>query len=114
MVATPRFFLTLALTAFVSLFALRLVFDWPNAILRFTEAALRKIWSVLAWVFGETVTGLIVSGWNWLLGHLGALLPGWASPAVPSFAEYPLSGIVALVFLALVFFKWSKALEAPH
>lgn len=105
------YFTTLALTAFVGLFALRLVFAWPDCILKFTEAWLGWGWSLVTAALGTTVTGWIVTGWNWLLSHIGSVLPGWASPTIPSFKEYPLSGIVSLLLLALSFFSWSKKME---
>ncbi len=105
------YFTTLTLTAFVGLFALRLVFAWPECILTVTEAWLEWGWSFVTAALGATVTGWIVTAWNWLLDHIGSLLPGWASPTVPSFQKYPLSGIVSLVLLAWAFFCWSKKLE---
>lgn len=105
------YFTTLALTAFLSLFALRLAFDWPEAILDLTEAWLKWLWSFVTAALGATVTGWITAGWNWVVGHIASALPSWASPTIPSFAKYPLSGIVALIFLALVFFWWSGALQ---
>jgi uncharacterized protein (DUF2235 family) len=105
------YFTTLALTAFVGLFALRLVFDWPEVILDFTEARLRWLWSFVTAALGTTVTGWITGGWNWVIGHIAALLPSWASPTVPSFAKYPLTGIVALLLLAWAFFVWSEKMQ---
>jgi hypothetical protein len=105
------YFTTLALTAFVGLFALLLVFDWPKCILTVTEAWLGWGWSFVTAALGATVTEWIVSAWNWLLDHIGAVLPGWASPTVPSFRQYPLSGIVSLLLLAWSFFCWSKKME---
>lgn len=105
------YFTTLALTAFASLFALRLVFAWPECILTVTEAWLGWVWSLVTAALGATVTGWIVTAWNWLLDHIGSVLPGWASPTVPSFRKYPLSGIVSLGLLAWSFFCWSKKME---
>jgi hypothetical protein len=96
---------------FVGLFVLRLVFDWPNAILMTTEAWLQRGWSVITGILGPGLTRSIADGWTWLLDHIGGVLPGWASPAIPSLREYPLSGIVPLAPLAWVFFVWSKRLE---
>ena len=106
------YFMTLALTAFASLFALRLVFAWPECILAVTEAWLGWVWSFVTAALGATVTGWIVTAWNWLLDHIGSVLPGWASPSVPSFRKYPLSGIVSLLLLAWAFFFWSKKLDS--
>src|SRR6185312_811445 len=39
------YFTTVVLTAFVSLFALRLAFDWPNVILDFAEPKFQWLWS---------------------------------------------------------------------
>lgn len=105
------YFTTLALTAFVSLFALRLIFAWPDHILATTETWLAWIWSFITTALGATITGAIGNGWNWLLDHIGSVLPGWATPAIPSFREYPLSGIVSLAALAWAFFIWSPRLE---
>lgn len=105
------YFTTLALSAFVCLFVLRLVFDWPECILGTTEAILGWLWSFVTAALGATLTGMIAAAWNWLLDHVGALLPGWASPTVPSFRKYPLSGIVSLALLAWSFFGWSPKLE---
>jgi len=105
------YFTTLELSAFVSLFALRLVFEWPNYILAFTERWLEKGWSYVTRLLGPVRTQSIVDGWNWLLGHIGSWLPGWASPTIPSFAKYPLSGIVSLVLLAIVFLWWAGVLQ---
>lgn len=105
------YFTTLALTAFLGLFALRLAFDWPEHILTFTEAWLRWLWSFVAALLGTTVTNWIADGWNWLIGHLAAVLPSWASPTIPSFAKYPLTGIVSVVLLAWAFFIWSEKMQ---
>lgn len=106
------YFTTLALTAFVGLFALRLVFKWPDVILRVTEGKLQWLWSHVTWGIGPTWSERIAAGWYWFLDHVvGALLPSWAAPTIPSFKDYPLSGIVSLVLLALAFFVWSKKLE---
>jgi len=105
------YFTTLALTAFVGLFALRLMFAWPECILTVTEAWLGWVWSFVTAALGATATGWIVTAWNWLLDHIGSVLPGWASPTVPSFQKYPLSGIVSLALLAWAFLFWSKKLE---
>ncbi|HEX5507416.1 MAG TPA: DUF2235 domain-containing protein, partial [Pseudolabrys sp.] len=105
------YFVTVALSAFVTLFALRLVFVWPDYILALTEAWLGWLWSFVTTVLGQALTGWIAAGWNWLLNHIGALLPAWANQTVPSFRKYPLSGIVSLALLAWSFFIWSPRLE---
>ena len=97
------YFTTLALTAFVG-FALRLVFGVAGV----HPDGHRSV----AWR-GVVVShccswcdraGWIGNAWNWLLDHLGSVLPDWASPTVPSFWKYPLSGIVSLALLAWAFF----------
>jgi uncharacterized protein (DUF2235 family) len=98
------YFTTLEVTAFLSLFFLKLVFEWPKYILGFTEHWLSSL-------FGPTATQKLSGGWNWLLDNVGSILPGWAGSAIPSFREYPLSGIVALILLALMFFGWANALQ---
>jgi uncharacterized protein (DUF2235 family) len=105
------YFTTLVLTVFVSLFALRLMFAWPNCILTVTEAWLNWVWSFITATLGPTLTGAIAHAWDWLLNNIGAVLPGWATPTIPSFREYPLSGIVSLLLLAWVFLIWSAKLE---
>ncbi|HEX5210231.1 MAG TPA: DUF2235 domain-containing protein [Pseudolabrys sp.] len=105
------YFMTLALTAFVGLFALRLVFAWPDVILKCTEAKLQWLWSYVTWTLGPTWSGRIAAWWYWALDHVGAVLPSWADPAIPSFKEYPLSGVVSLALLAWTFFIWSSRLE---
>ena len=86
-------------------------FAWPTAFWS-TEAGLRWAWSLVTAALGATVTGWIVTAWNWLLDHIGSVLPGWASPTIPSFEEYPLSGMSALALLAWAFFIWSNKLRA--
>jgi len=105
------YFAALAMTAFVGLFALRLVFAWPDYILMITETALGLAWSFVSAILGATATAGIDSLFGWLLGHAGSVLPGWASATIPSFREYPLSGLVSLALLALAFFGWSRKLE---
>jgi hypothetical protein len=105
------YFTTLEVTAFLSLFFLVLIFKWPKCILDFTEHWLQKGWSVITSLLGETITQWISDAWSLLLDHVGKLLPSWAGPAIPSFRDYPLSGIVALILLALLFFWWADALQ---
>jgi uncharacterized protein (DUF2235 family) len=105
------YFTTLELTAFCSLFALWLVFEWPDAVLRWTEAWLQKGWSCVTWVLGPGLTEATVNVWNWLLGHAGAMLPGWIGPLLRPVQQYPLSAIVPLGLLVLVFFVWAPRLQ---
>lgn len=104
------YFITLGLTGFLLLFAVRLVIPQADFILDFTEARLGAVWSLVTRVLGATATGWIESGWSWLVAHVGSLL-GWAAFIVPSFAKYPLSGLLALALLALVFFVWTDRLH---
>ncbi len=104
------YFSTLALTAFLGLFAVRLVWSKVDRILDLTEAPLRTSWSFAAGMLGPTVSGWIETAWTWLIEHIGPAL-GWASFLVPSFATYPFSGTVALALLAWVFFIWSNRLQ---
>ena len=101
---------SLGLTAFVSLFALRLVLPQSDCVLDITETWLRTVWSLLTWAIGTTATGWVDAGWTWLIGHVGPAL-GWAAFLVPSFAKYPLTGFLALGLLAFVFFVWSDRLQ---
>ncbi len=104
------YFTSLGLTAFVSLFALRLVLPQSDCVLDITETWLRTVWSLLTWAIGTTATGWVDAGWTWLIGHVGPAL-GWAAFLVPSFAKYPLTGFLALGLLAFVFFVWSNRLQ---
>src|SRR5262249_41136364 len=109
-------FATLELTAYLALFFLRPMWPktwWqvPDVVLGWTEAMLRIPWRMFTAIIGETATSWIVSVWTKLLGTLGSVAPGWAAGAVPSLGVYPLSGIVAAVLLALLFFSWSDALH---
>ncbi len=106
------YFATLALTAFVSLFALRLVFEWPDAILKYTEGVLSLVWTRITAPLGAAGTEKIETAWHWLLDHAGSVLPSWATGMLPSFAIYPLSGVLVLLLLALFFFKITGALQA--
>jgi uncharacterized protein (DUF2235 family) len=101
------YFTTLGLTAFVSLFALGLMFDWPRAVLACTEASLQQAVGLL-W---EPLAGWIAAVWNALLGAVAAALPSWAAPAVPAFKQYSLSAVVSLALLAYVFFVWSPKFQ---
>ena len=104
------YFSTLALTAFLGLFAVRLVWSKVDRILDLTEAPLRTSWSFAGGMLGPTVSGWIETAWTWMIEHIGPAL-GWASFLVPSFATHPFSGTVALALLAWVFFIWSNRLQ---
>jgi hypothetical protein len=106
------YFLTVALTAFVALFAVRLVFAWPNVILEATEGWLKPIWTGITSILGGPITGVIGTAWNFILDNIGKALPSWASPTIPSFRKYPLSGVLSLALLAWLFFRVSTRLEA--
>jgi hypothetical protein len=101
------YFRTLELTAFCSLFVLWLVFEWPNRVLRCTEAVLQGGWSYITWVLGPGLTEATLNIWNWLLGQVGAVLPGWIGPVLRPVQLFPLSAIVPLSLLLLVFLVWS-------
>jgi uncharacterized protein (DUF2235 family) len=104
------YFSTLALTAFLGLFAVRLLWSKVDRILDFTEAPLRTSWSFAAGMLGPAVSGWIETAWTWVIEHIGPAI-GWASFLLPSFATHPFSGIVALALLAWVFFIWSNRLQ---
>jgi uncharacterized protein (DUF2235 family) len=106
------YFATLALTAFMSLFALRLIFEWPDKILKYTEAVLSPAWEWITAHLGVAGASKIETAWHWLLDHAGAILPSWTTGLLPSFAIYPLSGVLGLALLALFFFKITTALQA--
>ena len=95
------YFTTLALTAFVGLFALRLVFDWPDHVLAFTEGWLRWLWSFVTAAPRRNRNGVDHRRLERLLDQIGSVLPSWAGPTIPSFRVYPLSGIVSLLLLRL-------------
>jgi uncharacterized protein (DUF2235 family) len=105
------YFRTLELTAFCSLFVLWLVFEWPNRVLRCTEAVLQGGWSYVTWVLGPGLTEATLNIWNWLLGQVGAVLPGWIGPVLRPVQLFPLSAIVPLSLLLLVFLVWSPRLQ---
>jgi hypothetical protein len=98
------YFTTLAVTAYLTLFALRLAFTWPNWFLDATEATFRA-------VFGARIAGWFAAAWTWLLGFLTHVLPGWANVLVPSFDAYPLSSALALILLAVLFFWIAERLQ---
>jgi uncharacterized protein (DUF2235 family) len=110
------YFSTLELTAVLALFFLRPAWpkSWwqlPDFVLGWTESILRVPWRAFSAAIGETATGWIVSGWTALVGHAGDFVPDWASRAVPSFAQYPLSGIASLLLLAWLFFSLSTKFQ---
>jgi uncharacterized protein (DUF2235 family) len=98
------YFTTLAVTAYLTLFALRLAFTWPNWFLDATEATFRA-------VFGARIAGSFAAAWTWLLGLLTHVLPDWANVLVPSFDAYPLSSALALTLLAVSFFWIAERLQ---
>jgi uncharacterized protein (DUF2235 family) len=105
------YFTTLELTAFCSLFGLWLVFEWPDAVLRWTEAWLQKGWSYVTWALGPGLTDAVLKAWAWLIGNAGAILPGWLGPVLRPVQQFPLSAIVPLGLLLLIFFVWSPRLQ---
>ncbi len=98
------YFATLTVTAYLSLFVLRLMFTWPDGILRVTEAGLSA-------VFGVRITGWFAQSWAWFLGLIAHVLPDWMSGLIPSFDAYPLSSALALAVLAVLFFQVSEQLQ---
>ena len=105
------YFATLALTIFVGLFALRLAFDWPNSVLRATEAVLGEGWGAVTSLFGPTITSWVTGLWKWFTGTVGGWMPGWMSTMLASLAVYPLTAIVSIGVLALFFFKITEDLH---
>lgn len=99
------YFATLATTIFVALFFAGLVFDWPNRVLARVEGA-----------FSGLVGTHLASGAAWILqkgsSALAFVLPGWLAAALPSFSKFPLTAIVSLVLLAVLFVWTSSALQA--
>jgi uncharacterized protein (DUF2235 family) len=121
------YFTTLALTAFVGMFALLLVSSWPTPFFEATEAVLGRIWLALTGTIGWILPTWLGQRWNGLVGYIDSAFPhwiakvwgwvvgavgfGWASPVGNSFADYPLTAIVSLGLLAWVFLSWSGKLE---
>lgn len=121
------YFVTLSLTAFVGLFVLLLISNWPKPIFVATEAVLGRICSGLVGAIGwilplwlaakwndfiayidSTFPHGIATAWGWIVGAVGF---GWASPVGNKFSEYPLTAIVSWGLLAWAFFIWSNRLE---
>jgi len=75
------YFATLTVTAYLSLFVLRLMFTWPDGILRITEAGLSA-------VFGVRITGWFAQIWAWFLGLIAHVLPDWMNALIPSFDSF--------------------------
>jgi uncharacterized protein (DUF2235 family) len=110
------YFTTLELTAFLALFLLRPIWPFPRCplpdiVLGWTEAILRVPWRVFTTAIGDSATQWIVGAWTKFLGFASGFVPGWAAGAIPSLGVYPLTGIVAAVLLAFMFFSWSDALH---
>jgi uncharacterized protein (DUF2235 family) len=99
------YFGTVLATAFVALFFAALVMDWPKYILAAVER-------MLAGIVGTRVDEL--AHWVFQSGaaKIAFALPGWVTAVLPSFSEYPLTAIVSLVILALLFFWVSSVLQA--
>lgn len=105
------YFATVALTCFMALFFLCLLFDWPRSILSVTEMWLASVWRAVASLIGAEAAGGVENGWAYLLDNLGDILPSWAEPIVPFLKEYSLSAAATLVLLVLMFAVVSPALE---
>ena len=99
------YFGTVLATGFVALFFAALVMDWPKCIL----AAVDR---VLAGIVGVRVNELA----HWVFQNgaskIAFALPGWLTAVLPSFSKYPLTAILSLAILALLFFWVSSALQA--
>ena len=97
------YFATLETTAFVALFFAALVWQWPKKILGCTE----RILSVIPGA--HEAAGLVLQKGG---SAVSFVLPGWLAAVLPSFSEFPLTAIISLAVLALLFFKISSALQA--
>jgi uncharacterized protein (DUF2235 family) len=98
------YFATLVTTTFVGLFFAALVYQWPKSVLGRVEAGLTAL-------VGQTLEQSV----GWLLQKVaslfGFLLPSFVTAAVPSLTHYPLTAVVSLVLLAVLFFVVSGALQ---
>jgi len=122
------YFTTLALTVFVGLFAVLLFSNRPKFIFVAIEDVLDRIWLGFTGAIGSILPSGLATKWTELIGYIdsaashwivkvwgwivGAVGFGWASPVGNSFADYPLTAIVAFGLLAWSFFIWSGRLEA--
>jgi len=99
------YFATLVATAFVALFFAALIMNWPKAVLASVEPILSglagaRISELANWIFTKGASGIMFA------------LPGWLTAVLPSFSKYPLTAILSLAILALLFFWLSPALQA--
>jgi uncharacterized protein (DUF2235 family) len=99
-----NYFATLGATAVVALFFVALVMEWPDAILGCAERFLSgitgaRIAEYAEWIFqGASI--------------MAAALPGWVTAVLPSFSKYPLTAILSLAILAVLFFWVTYVLKA--
>jgi hypothetical protein len=121
------YFLTMALTAFIALFATLLFSHRLEFLFAAIESVLDRIWLGLTGVIGAILPSSLAVKWNGLVGYIDSAVPhwiatgwgwivgaagfGWASPVGNSFADYPLTAIVSFGLLAWSFFVWSGKLE---
>ena len=98
------YFATLAATIFVGLFFAALIFDWPNRILAGAEA-------VLTALAGQSIEGWAVWAFQKVGSASTGILPGWFAAVLPEVAKYPLTAVVSLALLAVLFFWMSDALQ---
>jgi uncharacterized protein (DUF2235 family) len=99
------YFATVLATGFVVLFFVALIMDWPKFILA-------KVEHVLSSIVGAQIDAL--AHWTFEKGasSIAFALPGWLTAVLPSFSHYPVTAILALVVLAVLFFWVSRALQA--
>jgi uncharacterized protein (DUF2235 family) len=99
------YFGTVLATGFVALFFAALAMDWPKYILATAE---RILASTVGTRVDEVAHWLFESG----ASKIAFALPGWLTAVLPSFSKYPLTAILSLAILALLFFRVSNALQA--
>jgi hypothetical protein len=99
------YFGTVLATGFVALFFAALVMEWPKYILGTAEHTVVLVVGARAdefarWIFANGAAKIAFA------------LPGWLTAVLPSFSQYPLTAILSLAVLALLFFRVSSALQA--
>lgn len=96
---------TVFVTAFVVLFFAALIMEWPMTVLASVEHVLTgvtgaRINEMAHWIFETGASSIAFA------------LPGWLTAVLPSFSHYPLTAILALAILAVLFIWVSPALQA--
>ena len=96
---------TVLATGFVVLFFAALIMEWPKFILAKVEHVLLSIVGAhideqAHWIFEKGASSIAFA------------LPGWLTAVLPSFSHYPLTAILALAIIAMLFFWVSPALQA--